>query len=74
MLFASGAETVTMNVLESHRDDTAQTSPMVSAAGDRLISELDAAASVFVTAAPRLFAIGLRVLGDVSEAEDRRAA
>ncbi|MGW0802554.1 sigma factor [Nonomuraea sp. NPDC002799] len=37
---------------------------------DRSISELDAAASVFVTTAPRLLAIGLRFLGDVGEAED----
>jgi RNA polymerase sigma factor (sigma-70 family) len=59
-----------MNLLESHSGDMAQTSPMVSAADDRWISESDAAASVFVTTAPRLFAIARRVLGDVGEAED----
>jgi RNA polymerase sigma-70 factor (ECF subfamily) len=74
MLCANGAEPVTMNLLEPHSGDAAQTNPTVSAADDRLISELDAATSVFVTAAPRLFAIARRVLGDVGEAEDRRAA
>jgi RNA polymerase sigma-70 factor, ECF subfamily len=59
-----------MNLLESHRDDAAQTSPAVSAADDQLISELDTAASVFITTAPRLFAIAFRVLEDVGEAED----
>ncbi|MEU7900242.1 sigma-70 family RNA polymerase sigma factor [Nonomuraea sp. NPDC049152] len=59
-----------MNLLESSRDDATQTRPTVSAADDRLISELDAAASVFVTARPRLFGIALRVLEDVGEAED----
>ncbi|WP_443185739.1 sigma-70 family RNA polymerase sigma factor [Nonomuraea sp. 3N208] len=59
-----------MNLLEAHRDDAGQTSPTVSAADDRLISELDVAASVFATARPRLFAIALRVLEDVGEAED----
>jgi RNA polymerase sigma-70 factor (ECF subfamily) len=59
-----------MNLLESHRDDAAQTSPTISAHDDRLISELDAAASVFVTTRPRLFAIALRILEDVGEAED----
>jgi RNA polymerase sigma-70 factor (ECF subfamily) len=37
---------------------------------DRLISELEAAASVFVTARPRLLSIALRILGDVGDAED----
>ncbi|MFC0552834.1 sigma factor [Planotetraspora thailandica] len=59
-----------MNLLESPIDDAAQTSPTVSVVDDRLISELDAAASVFVTTRPRLFAIARRVLGDVGEAED----
>ncbi|MBE1604125.1 RNA polymerase sigma-70 factor (ECF subfamily) [Actinopolymorpha pittospori] len=61
---------MTMNPLEAHSDDAAQTSLRVYAAGDRLISELDAAVSVFVTARPRLFGIALRVLEDVGEAED----
>ena len=40
------------------------------AGGTRPWSELDGAASVFVTSRPRLFAVALRVLGDVGEAED----
>ncbi|MGW0198016.1 sigma factor-like helix-turn-helix DNA-binding protein [Nonomuraea sp. NPDC003201] len=52
-----------MNLLESHRDQSEQTD-------DRSIRRWDGATSVFVGAAPRLFAIGLRVLKDVGEAED----
>ncbi|MDP4509275.1 sigma-70 family RNA polymerase sigma factor [Nonomuraea turcica] len=52
-----------MNVLESYRDHVEQTD-------DRSIRRGDGATSVFVSAAPRLFAIGLRVLQDVGEAED----
>ncbi|WP_327590987.1 sigma-70 family RNA polymerase sigma factor [Nonomuraea sp. NBC_00507] len=52
-----------MNVLESYRDHVEQTD-------DRSIRRRDGATSVFVSAAPRLFAIGLRVLQDVGEAED----
>ncbi|WP_271218810.1 sigma-70 family RNA polymerase sigma factor [Streptosporangium carneum] len=52
-----------MNLLESHTDHTEQT-------GDRSIRRWDGAVSAFVSAAPRLFAIGLRVLQDVGEAED----
>lgn len=63
MLGANGAEIVTMNLLESHRDHAEQTD-------DRSIRRWDGTASVFVSAAPRLFAIGLRVLQDVGEAED----
>ncbi|SNT55783.1 RNA polymerase sigma-70 factor, ECF subfamily [Streptosporangium subroseum] len=70
MPYANGAETVITNLLESPGDDAARTGPEVSAADDRLIGELDAAASVFVTTRPRLFAIARRVLDDVGEAED----
>ncbi|MBF8184389.1 RNA polymerase subunit sigma-24 [Nonomuraea sp. K274] len=59
-----------MNLLEARRHDAAQTGPTVSAAEERLVSRLDAATAVFVTTAPRLSAIGLRMLGDVGEAED----
>jgi RNA polymerase sigma-70 factor (ECF subfamily) len=52
-----------MNLLESHSDHAAQ-------ADDRPISGWDGATSAFVSAAPRLFAIGLRILQDVGEAED----
>ncbi|MGA5761742.1 sigma-70 family RNA polymerase sigma factor [Nonomuraea bangladeshensis] len=52
-----------MNLLESHRDHTEQTD-------DRSITGWDGDAAAFVSAAPRLFAIGLRVLQDVGEAED----
>jgi RNA polymerase sigma factor (sigma-70 family) len=62
---ANGAETMTMTVLEA-----AGTGPGVPATRDRSLSELEAAASVFVTARPRLFGIALRVVGDVDEAED----
>ncbi|MFC7644737.1 sigma-70 family RNA polymerase sigma factor [Streptosporangium lutulentum] len=59
-----------MNLLESLTDDMTRTRPTVSASDDRLADELDAAASVFVTTRPRLFAIARRVLDDVGEAED----
>ncbi|MEV0232832.1 sigma factor-like helix-turn-helix DNA-binding protein [Nonomuraea sp. NPDC050786] len=52
-----------MNLLESHRDHAEQTD-------DRSITGWDGDASAFVSAAPRLFAIGLRLLQDVGEAED----
>ncbi|MEQ4722521.1 sigma-70 family RNA polymerase sigma factor [Nonomuraea sp. B19D2] len=52
-----------MNLLESRSDHAEQTD-------DRSISRGDAAASAFVSAAPRLFTIGLRILQDVGEAED----
>ncbi|MEV8634936.1 sigma factor [Streptosporangium sp. NPDC051023] len=52
-----------MNLLESHRDHPEQTD-------DRSIRKWDGAVSAFVSTAPRLFAIGLRVLQDVGEAED----
>src|SRR4051794_11900148 len=67
---AKGAETMTMTLLESHANDAARTGPTASAAADRSVSGLPAAASVFVTARPQLFGIALRVLGDVGEAED----
>jgi hypothetical protein len=65
---------VTTMLLESHRDDAAQTNPTVSAAVDQLISEFDTAASVFVTTRPQLLAVAYRVLEEAIEAEDRRAA
>ncbi|MDP4509297.1 hypothetical protein [Nonomuraea turcica] len=65
---------MTTKVLESHRDDAAQTSPTVSAVVDQLISEFDTAASVFVTTGPQVLAVACRVLGEAIEAEDRRAA
>ncbi|WP_182900395.1 sigma-70 family RNA polymerase sigma factor [Microbispora sp. H10830] len=52
-----------MNLLESHRDHAERT-------GQGSIGGRDGAASAFVDVAPRLFAIGLRVLHDVGEAED----
>ncbi|MFI7704342.1 sigma-70 family RNA polymerase sigma factor [Nonomuraea sp. NPDC049480] len=52
-----------MNLLELHGDHAQPTD-------DRSIRRWDGATSVFVSAAPRLFAIGLRVLHDVGEAED----
>lgn len=52
-----------MNLLESHRAHAEQTD-------DHSIRRWDGATSVFVSAAPRLFAIGLRVLHDADEAED----
>ncbi|ACZ91348.1 sigma-70 family RNA polymerase sigma factor [Streptosporangium roseum] len=52
-----------MHLLESHGDHAEQTD-------DRSVGRRDGAVSVFVSAAPRLFAIGLRVLQDVGEAED----
>ncbi|MEV4180649.1 sigma-70 family RNA polymerase sigma factor [Streptosporangium canum] len=52
-----------MHLSESRRDHAEQTD-------DRSIGRRDGAVSVFVSAAPRLFAIGLRVLQDVGEAED----
>src|SRR5437868_6332219 len=64
-----GAKNVTMNLLESRRDET-QTVPAVSAGHERLTSELETATSVFVTVRPRLFGIALRVLDDVGEAEE----
>ncbi|WP_442942116.1 sigma-70 family RNA polymerase sigma factor [Nonomuraea sp. NBC_00507] len=51
-------------------DPATRTSPTVSAADDQLISELDAAATVFTATRPRLYAIARSVLGDVGEAED----
>jgi RNA polymerase sigma factor (sigma-70 family) len=61
---------MTMTLLASHTNDAARTGPTASAAADRSVSGLPAAASVFVTARPQLFGIALRVLGDVGEAED----
>ncbi|MFB4274474.1 sigma-70 family RNA polymerase sigma factor [Nonomuraea sp. MTCD27] len=61
---------MTTNLLESRRDDAGQTGPAVPAADDRLMTDLDAAATAFVTAQPRLYAIALRVLEDTGEAED----
>jgi RNA polymerase sigma-70 factor (ECF subfamily) len=55
----NGAEIVIMNVLEPHGDPVGPS-----------VRNRDGAASAFVGVAPRLFAIGLRVLGDVGEAED----
>ncbi|MFI7418659.1 sigma-70 family RNA polymerase sigma factor [Nonomuraea sp. NPDC049684] len=52
-----------MSLLES-REDHAEQTP------DRSITEGDGAASAFVSAAPRLLSIGLRVLQDAGEAED----
>ncbi|MFF4616027.1 sigma-70 family RNA polymerase sigma factor [Nonomuraea jabiensis] len=52
-----------MNLPESRGDHAEQTD-------DRSIRGWDGAASVFVSTAPRLHAIGLRVLRDVGEAED----
>lgn len=52
-----------MNLLESHRDHAERT-------GQGSIGGWDGAASAFAGVAPRLFAIGLRVLHDVGEAED----
>nr|SBO97493.1 putative RNA polymerase sigma factor [Nonomuraea gerenzanensis] len=50
-------------MLESYANRVEQTD-------DRPISGWDGAAATFVSAAPRLYAIGLRVLQDVGEAED----
>lgn len=52
-----------MNLSESHTDHTEQID-------DRSIRSWDGAVSAFVSAAPRLFTIGLRVLQDVGEAEE----
>ncbi|TYB66768.1 sigma-70 family RNA polymerase sigma factor [Nonomuraea sp. PA05] len=52
-----------MSLLESYRDSATQVD-------DRTISGWDGAAATFVGAAPRLYAIGLRVLQDTGEAED----
>ncbi|GAA4906788.1 RNA polymerase sigma-70 factor (ECF subfamily) [Nonomuraea thailandensis] len=54
---------MTMNLLESYGDQAGQID-------DRSIAGWDGAAATFVSAAPRLYAIGLRVLQDVGEAED----
>ncbi|WP_346433527.1 sigma-70 family RNA polymerase sigma factor [Nonomuraea composti] len=54
---------MTINLLESRRDH-------MEPIDDRSINGWDGAAATFVSAAPRLYAIGLRVLQDVGEAED----
>lgn len=59
-----------MHLLESYRDDEARIGPTAAVADTWLISELDEAASVFVTARPRLFGIAFRILEDPGEAED----
>jgi RNA polymerase sigma-70 factor (ECF subfamily) len=61
---------MTVHLLDPRSDDAARTSSLASATDNRLISESDAADSVFLTVRPRLFTIALRVLGDVGEAED----
>ncbi|GGL02980.1 hypothetical protein Sme01_19290 [Sphaerisporangium melleum] len=54
---------MTIDLLESLADPAEQP-------GDRSAGRGDGAAAAFVSAAPRLFAIGMRVLRDVGEAED----
>jgi RNA polymerase sigma-70 factor, ECF subfamily len=61
---------VDMGLLETQRQDAAEASAAVYTDDERAISELDQAASVFVSARPRLFMIAYRILGSVSEAED----
>jgi RNA polymerase sigma-70 factor, ECF subfamily len=61
---------VDMGLLETQRQDAAEARAAVCPDDERAISELDQAASVFVSARPRLFQIAYRILGSVSEAED----